>query len=233
VTPLVVFTVNNRPEYLSDTLTTWAGVRGVDQVDVAFRCEPGCPAAVTLCQGAHWARTTTTVVNPERYGVLGNPWHALDAGFATGARFVVLAEEDTPVADDILEFFAWAAPRFEADPQVGMVCAHQLGPPHPGAAPDVVLAGSHFSPIVWGTWADRWRDWIRPTWDFDYRARGWDWNLNALIDARHLTVISPAMSRSQHIGQYGGAHCTPGFYPETVSATFRSHYPPQTYRLLP
>ena len=53
-----------------------------------------------------FAAETTITINPQRYGVLGNPWHAFNDGFAV-SDFVVLAEEDLIVSEDVLEYFAW------------------------------------------------------------------------------------------------------------------------------
>jgi GNT-I family len=232
VTGLVVtMTVHNRPAYLRETLASWARVRGVDQVEMMFRCEPGCPEAVHECVTAGmagWSAGFAVRVNRERLGVLSNPWHALEAAFGRGVSFAVLAEEDTPVADDVLEYFTWAASVYRADRQVLAVCAHHLNGPAGGPA-DVYRVGE-FSPIVWGTWADRWASLLRDTWDHDYSRKGWDWAISALLAETGRVTIAPGSSRSQHIGEHGGAHCTPGYYPQTVSASFRPHYDPQVYR---
>jgi hypothetical protein len=126
----------------------------------------------------------------------------------------------------VLEYAAWAAAE---DAAVLAVCAHRLGPA-PVDDPAAVAREAWFSPIVWGTWASRWDGLLRDTWDHTYAHRGWDWRVNSLIAAHDLAVVKPALSRSQHIGRLGGAHCTPGFFPETVSETFREHYGPQAYR---
>jgi hypothetical protein len=38
------------------------------------------------------------------------------------------------------------------------------------------------------------------------------------------------LSRSQHIGELGGVHCTPEFFPQTVAESFRERYGRQDYR---
>jgi len=49
---IVTFTVHNRPQYLRKTLESWREVREVDGITALFSCEPGCPEAVRLCEGA-------------------------------------------------------------------------------------------------------------------------------------------------------------------------------------
>jgi hypothetical protein len=229
VNPVVAFTVNNRPAYLRVTLASWARARGVAAADLIFRCEPGCDEAAELSRAtASWSHSTFTYINEARRGVLANPWHALEDGFATGAGFVVLAEEDTPVSTDILEFFTWAANTYRDDEDVTAVCAHQLDAP-PGE-PGHVYRTSHFSPIVWGTWFDRWDRQLRDSWDFDYSHKGWDWRINNLLERSGQVAISPVLARAQHIGEHGGTHCTPDFFPNTVAKSFRGHFERQRYR---
>jgi GNT-I family len=228
--PVIALTVHNRPGYLKPVLESWAMVRGISKADMIFRCEPGCDEAVALCEQVTFARKATTIVNREKYGVLANPWHALEAAFATGAPFAVIGEEDTPVSDDILEFFAWCQREYETDPQVTAVCAYQFDadPPVLGGPADVVRH-PHFSPLVWGTWAGRWTEFFRPTWDFSYRLQGWDYNVNRMLKEQGRHIAMPACSRSQHIGKVGGTHCDEEFFPQTVSSTFREHFDPQDF----
>ena len=233
--PVIALTVHNRPQYLKPVLESWAMARGIGKAEMIFRCEPGSDETVALCDQVTYARKATTIVNPERFGVLVNPWHAMEAAFATGTGFAILGEEDTPVSDDILEMFAWCQREYGADSDVVAVCAHQLGKDtgHVDGGPGDIVRDPHFSPIVWGTWADRWESFFRATWDFSYARRGWDWNVNRLIEEQGKHIVMPALSRSQHIGEHGGIHCSPDFFPQTVSGTFREQFAPQEFRELP
>ena len=53
----VAFTVNNRPHYLKETLESWSRVWGIEDTHLIFRCEPGCPEAVQLCESVDFAPT--------------------------------------------------------------------------------------------------------------------------------------------------------------------------------
>ena len=232
--PVIALTVHNRPAYLKRALESWAMVRGIGRAQMIFRCEPGCDETVALCEAVTFARTATTIVNGEKFGVLANPWHAMESAFATGAKFAILGEEDICVADDTLEFFAHCQRAYGPGPDVVAVCAGGYGEEYAdGGDPDAIMRDPHFSPIVWGTWADRWRDFFRGTWDFTYAHRGWDWNVNRLIKEQGRHIVTPACSRSLHIGEHGGTHCSVDFYPQTVAASFREHYGPQAYREVP
>ena len=226
--PVVVFTVGGRADYLDETLSSWQEVRGIESATLIFRVEPGHPAAADGCFDiSPFADTVMVIENKTRLGVAGNPWHAMQTGFRL-ADFVILAEEDTPVSSDVLEYFAWARDAYLGDGNVKAVCAHQIGEPL-GAEGDV-LRSKHFSPVVWGTWRDRWVSFFRDSWG---GPQGWDSQVNKLLRAKdYRQVVIPARSRSQHIGEHGGAHCIPEFFPRTVSRSWSASYGPQAYREL-
>ena len=63
--------------------------------------------------------------------------------------------------------------------------------------------------------------------------RGWDWKTPQHVSCvgRGMKMIAPSMARSQHIGKYGGAHCTPGQFEALLSPCYAGDdVPPQDYR---
>jgi hypothetical protein len=229
---IVAFTVNNRPQYLREVLESWREVRGVSQVRALFSCEPGCPEAVELCEQADFFRSSQVWVNQECLGVLRNPHLALDWAF-TEDDFAVLAEEDMVVSSDALELLSWCDGNFEYAGDVLAVTLGQHDPQPPGDL-ITVLKVPWFGGWVWGTWRDRWKD-IGPDWDTDYRYRGWDHRINDhWLGERGLKCVAPAVSRSQHIGRDGGAHCTPSMFEGLLAREFHADVPAQReYRCLP
>lgn len=241
---IVTFTINNRPQYLRETLDSWSKVRGAGDVVFCFRCEPGCAEAVELCNGFLGDHAGMSVVNPHRYGVLANPWAAMEWAFGEEGDpgdFVVLAEEDLVVSPDVLEYFAWCQ-RYAGYPKVLGVTTHQHHERAGGLA-GVSAAdwsdGSSWHFWCWGTWKDRWESLIRDDWDFTYRenggglnCRGWDWRIrNLLVIGQGYQMIAPSMARSQHIGKFGGAHCTPEQFDDLLSPSFAGlDVPPQEYQ---
>ena len=233
--PVIAFTVCDRPAYLAWVLESWREVRGIAAAHLIFRCAPGCDEAVDLCRAVDFAETTVTI-NPQRYGVLGNPWHALNDGFAV-SDFVVLAEEDLIVSEDVLEYFAWCRARYADDPRVLAITTHQYLE-QPGGLAGVMPQRFDQDPDphfwVWATWRNWWEAFIRDTWDFTYRAAGWDWALlNGWIHGRGMRLMAPCLSRSQHVGRLGGKHCTPDQYETMRSRCFVSSVPPQEYADVP
>jgi len=225
--PVVVFTVGGRWTYLAETLQSWGKVRGVQYATMVFLVEPQDPGGgvLSLCHEAP-GKLVLVSENRARRGVAGNPWHAMQTGFRL-ADFVILAEEDTPVSSDVLEYFAWARDEYAGRPGIKAICAHQIGEPLGGE--DEVMLSRHFSPVVWGTWRHQWAGHFRDHWG---GPQGWDANVNERLRAGNGRVVIPARSRSQHIGEHGGAHCTPEYFPATVSRSWSSSYGPQAYREL-
>jgi len=230
----LVFTAYNRPRYFSPVMTTWWKVREYADWQPRVFLEPG-PAEHTM------TRIATTYgaqvhLNPHRRGVLSNPWHALDTAFTEGADFVVLAEDDVMVSDDVLEYFTYASAAFRTDHVLG-ICANSNATTCSPADEGLLRRTKAINPLVWGTWADRWTGVLRDTWDHSYSSgtpdapqSGWDWNI-ALRVIQDWTVIAPYASRSTHIGEYGGTHCTVAQFPDTVAPTFNPCRPRTTYRL--
>lgn len=238
----VCLTVNNRPQYLRETLESWSRVRGIENAHLIFACEPGCPEAVAICKSADFARLATVNVHNFRAGVLANPYLALSTAFGVGYDAAILAEEDLIVSPDVLEYFAWCQ-RYASDPSVLGVTTYQHDE-QPGGLSGVGPAGWsrddqwHF--WVWGTWRDRWERLLRDNWDTTYSGecgcppnmRGWDWAFrNHLIRDKGMKMIAPSLCRSQHIGRFGGAHCQPQDFERLLSPSFAGlDVPAQDYR---
>jgi hypothetical protein len=235
----VLLTAYDRPRYLEPVLDAWAAVRGLDgwHLRVAVEPSPVRDEVVDLVRafvGTTGHGDTEVVLNPTRLGVLENPYAHLDALFRGGHGFVVRAEDDLLVSDDVLELFAHVAAAYADDPTVATAHAFSADAPGPGA--DELVRTTDFCPWVWGTWRDRWLDLIGPTWDRDYSTwnvepgfeTGWDWNLNTRVFPAHgLHAVAPAVSRVQNIGEVG-EHGTPE---DLVPApTFAAHQAPQPFR---
>lgn len=226
--PVVAVTATNRPGYLIETLESWRQARGIEKAHLIFVCEPGFPDVEAICRAAGFGASLDVRVNPVKYGALINPWVAIEAGFATGADFVILGEDDSPVSTDVLEYFAWARDTYAADEEIITVCAHIQ---HARGTLAEVVRDSHFTCWVWGTWRDRWETKLRDDWDHNYRAKGWDWRITEhWVGDLGYRAIKPAMSRSQDIGEFGGVHASPADFPNAVSTCFTADIPPQEYR---
>lgn len=235
----IFLTAYDRPSYFNTTLASWAQVRGASDWDLVLRFEPSQYTAMQVRQAklslAHSDfRSITIIENPERYGVLHHPWRGFDALFEEGYDFVARTEDDLIVSDDVLELLSWQAENLADLPDVATAHACNLGKE---LDEDVVYLFRDFNPLVWGTWRDRWYEFIRDTWDHDYSTfngvpgvhSGWDWNLNTrILPARGAVSAFPGTSRVHNIGIVG-THSTPENY--HTAETFRPDYLPTDFRL--
>lgn len=217
----ISFTAYHRVEYFSESLASWNRVRGIDDCERVVFLEPSPYADLMIAAAREVSPKTLVTQNPERNGVLTNPWVAMDSAFAHGSDFAILAEDDIIVSTDILEYFLWAQWYFQEDLEVLAVCAFDshLETVEQFGAGDVTKQ-RWFSPLVWGTWSDRWSEKLRDTWDHDYTHNGWDWHIRHGVMQEDMFCVFPRLSRSTHIGQYDGTHMQPSEFAQTQAGSF-------------
>lgn len=207
----LVFTAYNRPEYLQQTISSWNNVRNLDSWNTTFYIEPSEDQELISSIAMNLNTTVTTRINSERLGVLVNPWNAINTAFENGSDFVVLAEDDVVVSQDILEYFEWTSVEYETAKKILVVNAFSKL----GGKANQLTQDPQFSPLIWGVNRKNWETYLRDTWDKDYSSglpdgseAGWDWNINRILASYDMYVIRPMQSRSNHIGLFG-THMTP------------------------
>lgn len=236
---VIAFTVSGlREKYLRESLSSWGRARGVQDWHFLFSLEP-CRHTFPVTEFTQWVHrvfdSAEVEVNDTRLGCLANTRQALRLAFGCGAEFVIVAEEDVRVSDDVLEYFTWARDTYAADEQVVTVCAHAKRTERGG--PEQVVRTGWFNPVIWGTWRDRWEQFIAPGWGpYEGNDQAWDHNLRMQIKEAGRCSIYPVRSRSFHIGQT--STLIPGqlselFYPVSVSESFAEHRESQVYEEVP
>lgn len=241
----VAFTVSaQREKYLIAALESWARVRGVQDAGMIFCIEPH--RSFPLKDFTGWAQRTfrhaVVASNPEVLGCLKNTRQAFDAAFSLGARLAVMAEEDLVVATDILEYLAWAMETYEDDQEIVTVSGHVKD--SQGTDSHAVVRAPWMSPLVCGTWKDRWENFIKPgwkgwsagPWDNPDTSQAWDTNLRMMVQENGKASIFPVRSRVLHIGEYSTwmAPATSEFlYGDTQSCCYAPDYPPGSYHEVP
>lgn len=229
-------TSNNRPRYMAEVVPTWQ--RAVDHACVApvlavVRHEPGIEQAVVVkaVDETPGAIRFEHKVNDTVAGPLENPWlvmEELHAATSTTDDLLVLAEDDAVVAPDAIRALFSMAQLAETLPgwdlhRTILCLNHRWARPlFPGPdTAEVICEAPEFAPSVWAVSARMWHDVLRDTWDHDYRHDGWDWHINRdLTPEWGLRVLAPSLSRSNHIGRYGGAHTTKENWPGGQAPTF-------------
>jgi len=226
---VLAFTAYNRPEYLKESLDSWLKNDLSLVTSVQFFIEPSerLPEIIQVIDGfaAQSVAPVIKHVNPEKYGVLRNPWELFRNLFEYQlATAVILAEDDFLPSSDLLRFFE--STRKQAQPKTLAICAKNVGP-NSDEDPSTFTYDDGFSGNIWLTWADKWRDYLRHGWDKDYSSgladgtpSGFDWNIHLRVMPQNgLRCLVPTASRSWHIG-VRGCHTTPEGYNETVTWNF-------------
>lgn len=206
---VIAITAFERVDYLREAMLSWELANADYKLPVIFQCEPKDEEVIRACRRSPLTNSTVNV-NPEIYGALSNPFYALNAGFEAGAEFVILGEDDSVVSADALTYLLQCKYEYANDPNIIAVCTFQQT--HSGDR-DEMYKAKHFASVVWGTWHDRWYGWMRDNWGHSY-AHPWDLKLLEMVAAPEsdYRVIKPCMSRSQHIGKFGGTHMKPEEY---------------------
>lgn len=223
----IFLTAFNRPQYFKQVLDSWKAVRRIEEWDIYVQIEPSVFAEeqeLLVYETFTNHPSVEVVVNPQVYGVLHNPWVGFEHLFMDeDYDFVLRGEDDLVVSADILEYFDYAADKFQNNPKVAAI----IGFSDEDGDPSTVRLTDGFGPWVWGTWFDRWEGLLGPTWDHDYSTyngepgnqAGWDWNINTRIYPQHkLQSVVPNASRVHNIGVHG-THAVPQDY--HTSASFK------------
>lgn len=230
------FTAYDRPDYLRQTLRSWENVRGIQDWHVVFRIEPSERQNEIRDLFHIFAETMMLpsyeiIINETRLGVLEHPYVGFKELFER-FNFVVRAEDDLLVSDDILEYFSYAAEEYEFDIDVATINAFSKV----SGTDDKLFRQQRFNPWIWGTWKAIWDRLLEPTWDHDYSTfngvpgveSGWDWNIDTRLLAQHgYSAIYPENSRVQNIGLWG-VHGTPDNL--LTAESFKPVYGRQDYR---
>lgn len=236
--PAIFLTAYDRPNYLQQALDTWGRVRGLRDWELVFRIDPGTyhDRIADMCRGfivGSRHPNAWVVVNNRTLGVLHHPYVGFSELFVEH-DFVIRAEDDLLVSDDLLEYFSWAEQTYRHRKGVATIHGHSRGRGHD----DDVITAPEFNPLIWGTWRSLWMTTIGPLWDHDYSTfngypgnqSGWDWNLNTRLFPKYgYQGVYPTNSRVQNIGVIG-THSTPENFEESPS--FRETYGEVVYREL-
>jgi hypothetical protein len=241
-----------RPYYLEQTLGAWLNVRGIEQIRrlvIGLGASPRLGEMLEVIADFS-AVAPFEVVTVQDNGKIG-PWRAIaNAGNTAfedpAVNFLIVCDEDTLVADDVLELMMWERRQFENDPRVLLVNAHSRccqgwDGPHvkddPDADPAIVRLQPYFNQWGWGTWRECWEGVLIPDWDYDGSSghpmqSGHDWNIALRTMSGYLAAV-PDASRTQHIGDREGMFSNEETLAWSKAASFRDSRPPVTFRTEP
>jgi hypothetical protein len=178
-----------------------------------FRCEPINEESIGLCADFPSHILPSAVeINDRVMGVTDNPFEMIDSVFRRGAEFCVYLEEDIVLADDAINLCNWY---FNLQNVNDYLCLNLYNHNSNEFADNpeynnVVGLDTNFSCLGVGITRYQWYTYFKP--NFKSSTYGWDFAMTNVIYEKQLKVLKPAVSRSRHIGFWGGVHYRPAVH---------------------
>ena len=197
-------TAANRAHYLQHVLVSLANNDNLDKFKLLFGLEPISFEVEKVCNDVNFMAVSVNK-NTSIYGVRKNPYETLKAAFDSGAKYVLYLEDDVELSNDAVDLALWY---FDKSTEEGFsdkyLCLNLYNHESLGAGdPAAVIASEKFSALGMGITKEQWEKYFQPLWFTD--PRGWDFCFSDAI-SKGLKVIQPEVSRSKHIGRFGGVH---------------------------
>lgn len=251
----LVITAWKRPEYLKQTLESWARAPELIElrhVIVALGWSHMFDDQRDVIRGAERQLLRQVMVVPDSPEAAGSPGmhralgEAIDTAFLQkGTDWVLCGEEDVIVSADALAYVSWAQEHYSD--QTMAICLHNqggcgwdgLGAPRidDGADQDAVRLLPYFNPWGWCIRRDMWENVARPVWDWECDSggsndSGYDWQMHRLSSTGPWLNFVPDAARSQTIGELSGVYSNPDIFPMQQARSFRRQREmPVRYRL--
>jgi hypothetical protein len=196
----ITLTAFNRPAYLREVLASLRANNHLDQFHLHIALEPGCSATLEVCRAIDFIPTTIHQ-NVSLLGVRGNPYRLLQQVFAAGYDSVVYCEDDVVLSPDAIDLSLWYLNHGTLPHETRCLCLHN-GASTVQQNPGVV--GTHpisdFASLGFVTTRFQWETFFQKRWHA--HAGGWDWGITSGAGY----IAAPKVSRSHHIGRFGGTH---------------------------
>ena len=226
----MTMTACSRPDYLRETLESLAKNKHLDKFVLHFGVEPVNPEVLKVCQTVSFMDTHVHL-NATRLGVRENPYQLLKRTFGMGYDGVLYLEDDVALSSDAVEIVLDYAQNADVERHRSL-CLYNTDS-RADADPAVIETGhsaAKFSPWVFFTTATHWANFFEPTWNKS--PKGWDWSITESGAAN--TIALPGISRSRHIGRFGGTHYVAEMYDHLfVNNPFWHGAAPAEYRIVP
>ncbi len=196
----MVMTVNNRPGYLQEVLTSLSNNRFLDSFTLHFGLEPGNKEVARICEKTDFI-SKQLHVNRHHLGDLENPYQLLTRTFEMGYEAVLYLEDDVVLAPDAVDLALWYLKQTALVAQTSCLCLYNTGSGEGGDAARVVVSPPQaFSSLGFVITKNQWQA-MQPLWHQD--GRGWDWGI---CFGGKTQIAQPYVSRTHHIGRQGGTH---------------------------
>lgn len=196
----MTMTACNRPNYLKEVLDSLSKNAGIEKYTLHFGVEPINVDVCIVCNEVSFIKKEVTV-NQKVLGVRNNPYETLERAFKKGYDAVLYLEDDVLLTTDTVNLADWY---FKYEKANDYLCLNLYN--HDSSAtgdPKAVIAGDKFSALGIGITRHQWYTHFKPNWYV--HPSGWDFCFTDLVN-QGLKVLQPEISRSHHIGRFGGTY---------------------------
>lgn len=215
----ITLTAFNRPDCLSRVVSSILNndTSGFDTAYIAIekeRAEDNDKAVMPLLERFNCVK----LFNKVNKGVRKNPFDVLEEAFKEN-DFVFYLEDDQILSPDAFDFIRHFQKNYKDKSDVLCACLYNYE--SDPSMEQIVHRYRKFCALGVGIFKEQWEKYFRPHWfDEDIRVRqhidlggigGWDWSIRATMKEFNLVTVTPAYSRSFHIG-VNGIHCEKSCY---------------------
>lgn len=224
---VIAITLYRRPAYTAKLLASLRAAHGIDDYTVLFSCDYD-PAHASACDTVqeqayqfitHHRGMGQVLVNSPKKGIDLNKTYLMPKAYQHG-DYVIMLEDDTPIAQDGLRYFEAMNRMFRDDPTMISVSAYNrytAPEEHERVLRDEpyhIDRGGQFCPWGWAMWEDRYArligmdggKYLEATGD---KANGlFDHNLCQLMkaEAGKAFTVYPVLPRTNHTGATEAEH---------------------------
>lgn len=196
----ITITGYRRPHYMQEALESLKK-NNTEGYTLFCGLEPGNQAVVDVCSSVDYIPTKIEV-NHKILGVRDNPYHLLRKVFNLGATEVVYIEEDIILSPDTLDLCNWY---FNLPDVNNHLCLNLYNHDSKSTLdPSDVLPGKGFSSLGIAMTKYQWDTFFSKLWHT--HKSGWDFSFTQILEGGKIKNLSPAVSRTHHIGRFGGVH---------------------------
>ena len=195
----MTMTVCRRPEYLIEVLDTLKAAKP-EGYKLFLGIEPDNQEVRDICKNIDFMETDY-FVNDRVLGVRENPFKTQERAFNAGSEFNIYLESDVVVSPDVVRMSEW----YRQLPNRDDFLCMNLWCPESEEISEELRRHKRFSALGIAVSKHQWERWFHPTWMT--HQNGWDYSfIKLLTDNPELYSLTPKMSRTHHIGRFGGAH---------------------------
>lgn len=195
----IAITACDRVNYLDEM---FQGLRqnNLEGYKLFMNVEPKNQEVIDYCNSIDFIEKDI-VVNDRVLGVRLNPYTLLKRAFDSGATQVVYLEDDLALSPDLMDMCNWYFRRFDKNKYL---CFNLYNHESDETRPEDIVVGGQFSALGFALTKNQWDKYFDPAW-FVHKS-GWDFSFTDLIETGKAYNVLPALSRTHHIGRYGGVH---------------------------